>query len=676
MEAIDLLPSPSYTIKANSTMDGTNPIHEASPSWCVCIIPFQEPVSSFATDVENAMVTKRPIIIENDAIQVSVSRPKGSFAKTASITVKISDVYYQNACSNGDWIAIWMSDWQEDIDRIITKLQSNATSGLNDWESGLKFVGRIIGIDAAQSIASGGQYIQVQTITAQAFLELATSLYHTFLTQALMYSTKDVPSGQTTQTASTDMLNAKKQQINENNLKSALGNTSSGFERIFQIGTSVTPDQTISNLILLTLGIPSRTNLYNSMGLFGTPNDAIMIPTLIGNIIGRPRKKYLWETMNFIFGLQKYTSQGSTWRRFFPDTSEIISDPNNNMFFSPFRLKGLVQYMPPSWNNQTIWSVWQQYLNPLLNEMYTCLRIDKFNKIVPTVVVREQPFSTGLFNYLQNGRPMDRVRTASSDKAPSLLKRQSDADTTVINVFPSSPTELKNRTMFHNLPRWKIDDSMIMGVNVSTSESARVNFVQVFAQNTFTSFGVEGNLIEAFKSGHLQMGNFVIDEQDIRRNGLRAAVFESEFGGEEVTGALIADNTAPSTKTGYYNSAYWAKIKADWLFNGHLKLAGSIQCQGIKEPICEGDNVQVNGILYHIDNISFSGSISSVGSKSFKTNLSVSNGLLASSLSDTKAPLYPIHQTSNPLARQSGPSVTDIQATTVKNRTPDGERRD
>jgi hypothetical protein len=51
----------------------------------------------------------------------------------------------------------------------------------------------------------------------------------------------------------------------------------------------------------------------------------------------------------------------------------------------------------PELTNKPLWSVLQQFLNPTVNEMYTCLRVNKDNRVVPTLVVRQIPFTTEAF---------------------------------------------------------------------------------------------------------------------------------------------------------------------------------------------------------------------------------------------------------------------------------------
>jgi hypothetical protein len=854
--AIELTPAPRYIVHANSDLDseGDGLFHSTSPSWLVCFVPFDEPASSYTSSLSEAMKVKKPIVVQNDCISVSVSRPKGSFTKTASLSMKISDVFFQNAIATGDKVFIWMSNNQEDMDLIAGRLKGEAKGSLNDWSSGLKFEGRVVNIGSMDEMAINGQRTLVQSISCQSFVELSSSLYHTYLQRGALDLFASTPSG------ATSITNAQvvEQKFNDQALRNALGNTALHFFDIFQTGQAQSPDHIISNLIILTMGVPNDKQSINIISgtsqqtALGTPNDAIRIPKEVATILGRPKATYLWETYNFYLGRQKYGNKGGAiWEQFNPEIDETKIDtknPTDNVFyFSPYRLKGVVPYIPPAWNNTPIWSVWNQYLHPLLNEMYTCLRINRYNQILPSVVVREQPWSTGLFNYLQNGLPMKDIQTSdnSTDNSKNKTKGAKKGATPKKIILKNSEpmlTENLSRTFFHNLPRWVLDNSMVRAVDLSCSESDRVNFIQVFSKMAgYEALGADPSSTESLKHGQLNAGNFVIDQKDIQRHGLKAFVAESDYDslartGKDVgtlkaatlTGAKDSntaryignktvqyktnDNTSvlykggsrawrnnnpgnirisdfsiskgaigsegdfaifPTYEMGYsaigdllagpaYNnltiyqairkyappienntssyqqqvkkytgldinrkisslsaieltrvsdaiqrvegytvgtteeisgvestnftvetntknddksalagssSPLWAKILADWKFNGHLKLKGNIRTVGIVEPICEGDNVEVNGIVLHIDNVTFQGSLGADGRKSFSTFLSVSNGIMAHNLNEKDAPTYPIHLSIRP-------ESLDVRGyTEIQNRVYD-EKRD
>ena len=139
-----------------------------------------------------------------------------------------------------------------------------------------------------------------------------------------------------------------------------------------------------------------------------------------------------------------------------------------------YRIKG--EY----WNQVSVWSIMKQFTNSPLNELYTCFKIDQQNKVMPTVVFRQIPFTT--------------------EGLESSIKT----------------------TRFLNLPRWKISPSLVTMIDIGRDEAARFNFVQYFGRSTINNNGWE-------ISEEIAQGNFVFDFQDVQRNGLKPYVITSQF---------------------------------------------------------------------------------------------------------------------------------------------------
>lgn len=335
---------PRYTVRANQPQEH---LHERNPSWCCALIRFQEPASSYGTST-GLVQTKPLVVVENDCIAVHVSRPKHQFAKMAQLTFKISDIYYANAVSPGDWVMIWMSDYQDDIDRIIAMLYSQDDSGrLIDWDSGLKFWGRVTEVGGVDSITLNGTRTLVQHISCQMFLEFATSIYYTFLAKSLVNPADSTPSGDQAQTATaTDKISydAASTGFVEQQVGSFLkGKAMSSFLQAFADQPYHYPDDVISYLFVMTMGIPRASNLVNADGkVLGELSDAITIPQEISTISGISAK-YLWQLYNVYTGLQRYSNPGNhPWQQFMPD----LSNPDDVFRRTANRCKGSIPFFP------------------------------------------------------------------------------------------------------------------------------------------------------------------------------------------------------------------------------------------------------------------------------------------------------------------------------------------
>ena len=316
----------------------------------------------------------------------------------------------------------------------------------------------------------------------------------------------------------------------------------------------------------------------------------------------------------------------------------------------PWRCKGNVPFYPAMWSNQSIWSILNEYLNPVCNEMFTSLRLNENGILQPTIYVREKPFTTGLLGaFTSDGKtdPSIQAKDPSSSKINNLVSPNREGDgmkpsVTFGNVgagisdFTANQGS-KESTFFATLPRWEVDPSVVLSFSWQTTDDRRVNFVQVqgqMAQANFVATPGPANSPESNKQTQAVVGNYVMDEADVARNGLRALIITSPF--DILAGETLSGSLAPM----------WAKMNADWYFNGHLKAFGSITMLGVQDPICEGDNLQYGGILFHIDSVSHSCAIGGNGVKVWTTTCSLSNGMLVDSMKDTKSlPLYPAHAT-------------------------------
>lgn len=700
--------TPTYNVASNQS----NNVHQAAPGWCVAFVRFKNPVCGYSTN-QSLLETKPLLIVENDCTSVLINNPKNSFAKTMTVTVKVGDIYYYNAVAPGDWVCAWMSDDQDAIANIVNILDSSSlgfqkqpstaaangdnTSQLNNFTSGFKFLGRVVSVNDNDYMA-GTKRIVNQTIVCQAFLELASSVYFTYPATVGRFTNENSTTSADYDAAEASYTNLLVGQTALLIGKKRFANFSEQFFQ-FMVNASndptqqLSPDKVIQFLAVLLLGMKSgQLGVDSRLGPFsGNFNDAISVPSIISQITGLPNAIYLWQFYNIVLGLQQFTKAATAqstagnkptaknlnnnpskpWLLFQPDLDPATTEANN-VVFTGIPCKGWVLFKPPVWSNESYWNIFSQYLNPTLNEMYTCLKVDGYNRIRPHFIVREQPYSTGLFQTFKFLTQAQVTATQQSESPQNPINASTQPPPSTTNggkappqyMTPNPLTLNEPRTMYCSLPRWKIDENMIYTVNVSTNEAARINFVQVWGTNLGNAFAVNPNSKinspENYKETQFEQGNYVADNMDIQRNGLRAEITESSF-------------DLPMTNGVQSHAPVWARMRADWKFNGHLKPSGTVTLYGVNEPICEGDNVEVRGVVYHIENVQHTGMLQG-NNKVFRTILTVSNGILASSLTSASAiPTYPVQ-----LAAQGqynpGPGITDAEFTGRPDRKADGTR--
>jgi hypothetical protein len=329
----------------------------------------------------------------------------------------------------------------------------------------------------------------------------------------------------------------------------------------------------IQNFIGTGVSSKGKTDKNSTLKNFNTH---FFIPKLVGKYLGVDNAKAAKDVYNFLFGIQKYAGQAS-------NATSLTSGLNpqglytryNRFWYTQNKCDGDSILKAEYWNNVKAWSIINQYTNSPLNEIYTCFRVSPEGTVMPTMVFRQIPFTTESF------------------KGTTL------------------PT-----TKFMNLPRWKVDPSLVLGFDIGREEAARINFVQYFATSTIDVAGTALSL-------EIAKGNYSYDIKDVQRSGLRPYIIVTQFN-EPSGGQGLA-----------FKSPLWAKIMGDSLIGGHLKMNGTINTVGLVDPIATGDNFEFDGVVYHIEQVTHTCLISPEdGKKSFRTSISLSSGVSVTSSSN------------------------------------------
>lgn len=347
-----------------------------------------------------------------------------------------------------------------------------------------------------------------------------------------------------------------------------------------QTDKGLTKIQTVVQFLINSLigpGFPDSGKKIDSIALT-TPNTHFYMPKGVGNLLGLPELVSAKDAYNYIFGIQEYSAgvnqslaQGMNPSGIAPDATT-----KSRFMFLANDLEGNTVTKPEYWNQIKVWSILNQFTNAPLNELYTCFRIAPNGSVMPTMVFRQIPFTNDNFE-------------AGSYKV----------------------------TRFMNVPRWNISPALALGFDLGKDEALRMNFVQYYGRSVNGPAGFD-------ISDETARHNYIYDIDDVQRNGLRPYVVTSEFD-------RLPD--PPFTQDGF-RSPGWAKIMGDALIGGHLKMNGTISFVGIVEPIAVGDNLQFDGVVYHIEQIVHSADINQSGKKTFRTTVTLSNGLDIQSGSD------------------------------------------
>lgn len=555
---------PSYDLGPTLDPDGVNS-GSFSPSWVLCVVRFKNRstfsrsnMSSFSTDGSVAAAERGdPLIIASDCVNVVTSTNKRSHLSNLVATLKAGDVDYLSEISPGDWVFCWMCDNEEKAAEIVGRLKGGETvKACNRFNDGLKFVGRVFSRFKSLSEAGDGQKILGYDLQATGFQEWDASIYYNpylSLTQKFIGTWMAALGLAVDKFLSTDGID----------INAAMPEL---IELFFGRG-----------ITLKAANPAGETALLGVSGLTQGEGEApfsYVVPDTVGKILGKTSRSKssgvlaYADLLQVLIGIQKYDGQLGA-----PGSATNYID----LFPSSFKkLLGNFLPAPPQLSGKSVWGILNEYLNPAVNEMYTCLRADEEGSILPTFVVRQLPFTS------------------------EVLGRDNSIDS----------------TKYSEVPRWKVPGWMVKSYKVGSSDALRFNFVKM---NGDAPSQAQPDI---FSVQDVRSGGPIRDDQDIRRSGLRPDINHIACG--------IKDQQLGPTK--------WNKIRSDFLMGQHLALMGTITMQGIQAPIVEGDNFEFDYVVFHIESVTHTCAITGDGKKRFVTTLQLSYGLRSDDSNAPQAP--------------------------------------
>jgi hypothetical protein len=565
----------------------------SSPSWCIAVFRLGTPVTysrlesrSISTIMPTSGVMSRknaPLIITDDCIQMSVSGGKGNCVKSLNATLK-GDTNYLSASAMlpGDWVMAWMHTNKGDTDKIIKALVSGEAA--NGFHSGLKFIGRVHDIRKNLRIDANGLKTVTYSLQGVGFDELSTVFfYDPALASAESISDIWQFMAQIGQDVNSwlSKLNNNAGQIKDNAEALLVGFLD------FTVGKSKSH---IANRALENIGSDLKVAPQHSK----EAPYSYLVPTSVAATLGKniadDRKGGGFGHQSFgygdlltlLTGVQKYKVESPTPEHygFVPDLE--YSKSTRGRLMCPERIKGTYIPIEQSFLNTPLWGLLNTFKNPNVNEMYTCIRPDVFGDLMPTIVFRQIPFSSN-----------------------------------AIKEDPNMPL-----TRFLSLPRWKIPGAMVTGMDVGRSNSTHWNFIHVYGNLSPYHQELEYDIAAQMQNNHP-----IADYVDMSRSGIKPFM--------STVAQSIEDTVTPG------KARTWMEAIADWNIGAQYMLNGSVHCFGVQSPIAEGDNIEIDGIAFHIDSISHSCGING-GFKYFSTSMNVTNGMpIDQGEPSVVAPRYP-----------------------------------
>jgi hypothetical protein len=557
-----------YGYKPGDTVD----VISTRPYWVLCVVRLAYPTTydratqqSFTNNFTKAVQTRgKPLIITGDCLGMEITSTKNTHLTKLTASIKANpNINYQFEIFPDDYVFGWMVNSREAALTIIERIQSS--KHCNRFGDGLKFLGRVASLNKQLTEDAGGTKRVRYSLTGLGFTELDASIYYN---PYLAMKTQDIG------------------------------------QYFYRLGAQINNLIDVSKEGIPThKAIPTFLDLFLGTGLppnFGRegPEDprtnstagtegeyAAILPEIIGTFLHKTNKSkpsgiLAWaDLLELVYGVQQYGSAVNTQdyeqeqnlyevsadqltaaRSFCPDNTQKSS----NRRFTGGEMQGLFLPYPPQFSNQSVWNVLNQYLNPTINEMYTCMRANADGLVVPTMVVRQIPFST------QN---------------PNL----------------EIPV-----TRFLDMPRWVMHPAMVNQYSITRSNALKYNFIQVMGDPGPVKY-------QGFDYTYQIVYNPPVrDDLDISRSFLHPYMMNINCHPRDIINK---------------NPRQWMDVISDYLMGQHLTLTGALECKGISAPICPGDNLEFDNAVYHIESVTHKCGCDAQGRATFRTTLTLTNGV-------------------------------------------------
>lgn len=566
----------SYDVSPSGSQLG---VHQTSPSWVLTFVRWDNRDTFRYKDIDGLNV-REPLVVVNDCTQLSISMSKSSHTPQLTAVLRAGEINYLTAINPGDFVFANILKFEEHADDVAIRAKNNQP--INGIEDGFKGIYKIQSVHQMLETSPDGGKRVVFRITAFGGTELNNTLY--FNDQLLL------------QGASTD-LDFMRVSAQFNDLALQKGGNSN-IHAILKIVTKA----------FLGAGV-SDTGQKDKLGNEISPNQFFYMPKLVGALLGNPKTKIAADIYNFVFGIQQYTENAASLAAgFFP--SNVPRSPQGRFYEAAQQCQGATIALPTYWNQSKAWQVMMQYVNSPINELYFAFKPDPQGRIMPTVILRQMPFSTNQYTNIS--------------------------------------------TKFLSLPRWKLDFDLIFNMSVGKDETARINYVQVFGQS-----GIVPNTA-GLLADQIVKGNYQTNPDDIKRSGLRPYIINTTM-------------DFPESNSKGTQAPTWSKLLSDALFGSENKLSGSVECTGLSYPVVPGDNMEIGDTVFHIETVQYSCMISPNGIKSFKTSLGLSHGIDKNSnsqliYSKTKNVKQADEKRDDQNSDNILPGITDLQETPFETR--------
>lgn len=484
---------------ASTSTAENNSVHQTSPAWVLTFLQW-EVRDTLRTEPTNSLnyttIPSKPLVVENDCIQISVADSKSVLTPSMSATLLITDINYETEVAPGDFVFVNMLNWEQDARRVADNARNlNPINGIHDGFKGF-FKIQSVRKSLITDPESGTKHYAVK-ITGFAFSEFNNVIY---FNPYLLSAT-------------------------DQNLQLYLTNIGIDWANM-QIDKGLTRVQSVVQYLInsfIGAGFPDTKRKTDPIAPT-TANTHFFMPKGVGRLLGLSSGVFesAKDAYNYIFGIQQYAAQAQSLAQGMnPYGVPPNATQNSRFILLPNPVEGNTVTKPEYWNQIQAWAILNQFTNAPLNELYTCFRVSPNGSVMPTLVFRQIPFTTDNFNAgdFKVTRFMSLPRWNIS---PALafsfdLGRDETLRTNYVQYYGRAVTgsagfDIAEDTEKHNYV-YDIDDVKRNGLrpHVVTSEFDRLPDPP-YTPNGFRAPGWAKILGDALIGGHLKMSgtiNFV-----------------------------------------------------------------------------------------------------------------------------------------------------------------------
>jgi hypothetical protein len=584
--------APRYNLIADCASPDS--LQTVVPFWVVSFARFATPVTydpmvrGSRTDVD-PVGERDPLVVTNDAIFVQVGASKDAHVTNLQVGLNPGTRNYLQEVLPGDWVFCSMLASESEGKRVAEKYRKG--QAVNGWKDGLKFIGRVKTVrKRIQRNSSTGELSISFQVSAVGFSEFDTPvIYHPQLQKAQSEQQGYAEFGAMVE----DIIRGSDDSVNKDK--------------------AVDINRVIPKFVRVIFGEGAFSAAGNLAGVKASPNEKYLIPRTVAKWLGNPIARTFADIVGVMMGVQHYrTAAGSTddkaadpWKLFLPDG---LSRGDDQVLRTGRDLIGVFPLQPPPMDGQPVWSVLGAYLSAPVNEMYVALRPSQDFKgaLTPYLVVRQTPYSTPQVHKALL-IPENKGAAAEGWRQPDFTSKPEVG----MNLVASD----LDTTDFTELPRWVLPSDLLISVDVGRSDALRVNLVHVSG----TGPGALRDEVGAFWRSPPN-----IDDLDIKRHGVRPYM--------PSVNCYLTDHVRGPTK--------WRDLMTDIVMGQHLTLNGTITSAGIQAAVQPGDNLELDGIVFHIESLAHVCTIDAEGNRQFSTTFQVSHGVQDEEIAEAYQQVY------------------------------------